>query len=279
MNVESYNKLPKRLLEKQYTLATVCHVLTLKLSNRGWLRDDVRNIEFGRSITDRVGDAMDVDESESFQTYNTTRVDFYADKIPVRDEDNNALDLIRYKLVMAVRQTIEKDEMEPYIIDKIFDAIEEADEDEEEYDVIFDGITRDDLDDIDIEREIRLEYAIDQAGGIDGYELSHNYYFNGTAVHESVYDTIHQAYRPPIMLAGTYEVVDRKPLIDTPLTEESLPHEIEDIDVTWLNFVQELRLEEMLELGGQDQLAHRRQALSIIALLSSGMYTMRQLLG
>lgn len=274
MNPEVLRTIPKRMITDPAMLGRICWNLSDRLTAGRWNSKFVRGTDFSRSQSERIGYGTMVADTEIDPTFNDTHIDFYASKNSIENDNGRIIDMASYRLMMSVSQSVGEAEVPPHVLDEIFEDQDENDE----TDSILDGLERDQLQEVEIMREQTVTYEIRDNGEIESYALTYEYTFDDETVHEIHYDSdMGTRITAPIRLAKTGEVVDVRPAILLYLSEAQLETEIKDMDASWLHFIHETTMGEIASFGAQDQYQHRHQALAMIGLLSSGLFTLREL--
>jgi len=276
MNLESMRPVPKKLITEPEILGRVCWNLANKLTNEKWVLDATRNMEFSRSLKEQVGGVATYTEDAEIQpVFNGIHAEFYGTKHVVEGYKGNPADFDTYRLVLAVNQSIDQSEIPPNVLEEIFEAKgDESDDDSDGVDSIFDVIERDNLDSFEIIREQVVRYDVSGNGDIDTYDLTYTYSIDEEEVHEASYSSEYgMRITAPVTLAETGEEVDRKPAITLLLTNAELEREVKNMDESLYH----LAFAELASFGAQDQEQHRHQALAIISLLGSGLFSLKDL--
>lgn len=281
MNPEIMRPIPKRLLAHPETLARVCWNLSDNLTHKRWILDAVRRTDFTRSISEQIGFETYLGDTEIMAIVSDIHVGFFAKKQVVEGYRGNPVDLDSYRLTMAISQSINQSEMPSHVLDEIFEGNDDDDDDDhDDYESVLDEAHRDNLDGFDIVREQEITYDISGTGEIETYELAYTYLIDDEAVHDVTYSSEYDSRAMvPMRLGETDEVLERRPLTQVRLNDEQLEREVRDIDASWLRYVQEEGLKEIVSFGAQDQQQHRRQALAMIGLLGSDIYSLKRLSG
>ncbi|MBC7565242.1 hypothetical protein H7100_03390 [Candidatus Saccharibacteria bacterium] len=286
MNPEAMRPVPKRMITHPETLGKVCWNLANGLTHKRWILDAVRSTDLTRSISEQIGFETYVGDTEVMATINDIHVGFFASKEVVDGYNGNPMDIENYQLTMSVSQSINQSEVPRNVLDEIFDSANDYhddDDDHDEYESILDEVNRDNLDEFEIVREQEIIYNISGGGEIKTYELAYTYSIEDEQVHDVTYSSEYgQRIMMPMTLAGTGEEVDKRPVTQLRLTNEQFDRELKDVkdmDASWLRYIQEASLKEIVSFGAQDQQQHRRQALAMIGLIGSGMYSLKRLAG
>ncbi|MDB5180030.1 MAG: hypothetical protein JWN12_662 [Candidatus Saccharibacteria bacterium] len=277
MNPEALRPVPKRLITHPETLGMVCWNLANRLTNNQWILDATRGTDFTRSLSEQIGFEAFIGDNEVQPTLNDIYAAFYASKQTIEGYRGNAADIDMYKLTMSISQSIDQSEVPQQVLDEIFESKRDV-EDEDEFESVLDVVERDNLDEFDITREQVISYDITGCGDIETYELGYTYSIEDEEVHEINYSSEYGTrITAPITIAKTGEEVDRRPAVLLYLTDAQLELEVNEMDESWFQFIQERTLTEIASFGAQDQAQHRHQALAMISLLSSGLFTLRDL--
>jgi len=297
MNPEVLRPLPDRLIKRQRTLANVCFNLAFKMSGGRWYDGGVRNTQLSRTLGEEIGDetvlagerinkkvAPTPQEAAELQrlaghtidsTYSELTADFHASKRTVEDNSGNPVDLDYYRLSLSTRQSVEVDEIPGNILATIRRNKAEADRDEDDDDDVIDTPEGDALEDVTIEKETMIEYGINHTGEIDDYSMVYTYYLDDEEMFEMQYDNS-ETTRPtiPITLEGTDEPADFGPTEFNDVNETELTEDLTKIDASLTRLLEDEVFAPSFEL---DQLTHRRQALAVLALVTSNIFDIRRL--
>ena len=245
------------------------------LANGRWNERRIKEVQLHRSVTEKIGREVMAEDGRIIPPiFQDIAIDFSAQKFTA-DDDNETV--VLYKLMSTVAQDLEQHEWPKYVIDEIF-----ADADEEELEEIFGvGVTsRDEVDwsEYELKREQSVEYQYNGLGDVQQYGLTYRYSIDNNYAYETTYDSENGLRMTVPVRNNEGEVIDERPAILLYLTEANLPSEIEDLDKKWWDFIDEAAMHEMLHLGGQSPQEHAVQVMRTLALLSSGLFTTRDLL-
>ncbi|HEY8886272.1 MAG TPA: hypothetical protein VIM31_02095 [Candidatus Microsaccharimonas sp.] len=289
MNPEALRAIPKRLITNPETLGRVCWNLANQLTDKRWILDEVRDTDYLRRLREQIGFEVPLGDKEIQPTKNEVYAAFFATKQIVEGYRGNPADIDTYRLVMSIGQSIDESDVPPHVIDEIFalkasyersddDDDEDDDDDDDAFETVLDIVDRDNLDQFEITREQEIVYEITGGGDIETYDLTYTYLIDKESVHEIHYSSEEGTrITAPITISSTGEEVDRRPAILLYLSDSQLETEVEEMDESWFQFIQERTMIEIASFGGQDQLDHRRQALAIIGLLGSGLFSLKDL--
>lgn len=275
MNPEVLRIIPKRMITNPEILGRVCWNLADRLTGGRWLYDEVRASELTRMLSEKIGVGTMVGDREVFPTYNDIRAEFYAKKEAIESNDEKLIDIDTYRLVMSVTQSIDESDVPPYVLDEIFSI---KDDNDSEFETVLDRVSRNNLNEVEITREQIVIYDITGEGEVEGYELNYTYSFDDEGVHEATYNSEEGVgITSPIKIVEAGKVEDERPAMLLVLTSAQLEKEIQDLDAKWVYFMEEQAVTEIVSFGAQSSYQHRQQALAIVGLISSGMYTLRDL--
>lgn len=278
MNPEVLRPVPKRMITDPETLGRVCWNLANELTGKRWVLDSVRHASHRRSVGEQIGYETYIGDTDILPVENDININFYASKRTVEGYRGNPMDVGSYRITMTVGQSIGESEVPPYVLDEIFESKREDDDEHDEFESVLDDVERDDLDQFDITRELEVTYEITDDGTIETYEQAFTYLIEGEPVHDVTYSSEYGTrVTAPVVLATTGQEVDRRPAMLLYLSDAQLESEVKEIDASWLRFIQEDTLRELASFGAQDQQQHRHQALAMIGLVSSGMYSLQRL--
>jgi len=271
VNLERINNIPKRHANEE-GLARMSWNLASHLAGGRWYQRGVQEVQLHRSVTEKLGREVALKSGRIISPLSQdVSLDFSATKY---SGDDTSEIVTRYALMSTVSQGLEPDEMPAHVVDEIF-------EDEEDVEDIFgDTLSRQELDlnDYELSREQSVEYRFNGLGEIDHYELSYRYSIDETYAYETTYTSEDGVRVTAPVHDRNGEVVDQRPIVLLYLTEANLPAEAEDLDKKWWDFMDENAMRELLQLGGQTGREHALQAMRMLALLSSGLFTTRDLL-
>lgn len=231
-------------------LADACRDFADHLTDSRWHSRSIRYARLERMVTDEIGK-----ELGSVEPIVLTHTVVFNGFKPDRHEDAEL-----YMVRSSISQEIEEEEIPPHVLREIFGSDDEDDAEDDLQD-------EDDMSEILIEREQVLEYHIDDEGNIQDYKLEFNYKFDEEIVHTLDYDPTTEpgAITTPTLVVDGIPV-EARPVIVELLTKESADREVQDIE----NDLIELRFRN--ELGEvATPTDHIRRALSILAVVSSGM--------
>lgn len=241
-------------------LAQTCWEFSNALGEGRWGSRYVTEVEINRSVVDVIGRENSLVEP----IVSRLHVQFSA----VKHEDDDGRQE-SYRIRTASSQEIDESEIPPFVMDAIFgEHGEEVPDDLHDHDYTdLDLPDRDMLDEVVIEREHSIEYVINQDGEIIDYSIGADYLFDGDSVHDHEYrESLEQGEGFIAVNNG----IEFRPAVLTPLTKEVID-------------VESKRIEQRLaELGMQDEITegvtrvvHTKRALSMLAIISSGMLDLK----
>jgi hypothetical protein len=274
MNPEVLRVIPKRMITNPEVLGRVCWNLSNQLTSGRWNSRSVRDAGYSHSQTERLGFYTLSADSEIEPIYNRTNVDFYASKDSIEEDGGKVFDFATYRLMMSISQSVDQTEIPPVILDEIFAAKDE----DSDYNGVLEDVNRDDMSIVEMMRGQTVTYEITDEGEIESHALSFEYTFDKETVYEMQYDSSEGVrITAPIKIVGTGEVVDERPVIYTSLTNAQIESETKNLDESWVRFIGEMAFKEITSFNEQDQYQHRHQALAMIGLLGSGIFSLRDL--
>lgn len=270
MNIERLQPISNRRSQQQ-VLARTCFNLANQLTGGRWRHDKVRTTHLERSIVERQGLELLMHDVGPF--HDEVLLSFRADKY-LLDDDLEEGSGVTYTLNSSVSQDIKKDDIPRRVMDEIF---EEMDEDDELSD-LREQPDDDGFEQLEITRQQETEYTIDEDGEVEEYSSTYKYFFDNQEVHEVGYsNTNGQVLTVPIRNLRTLEVLDARPLVVPPMDEETIRTSAFTIDEDWRRFLTDRELKAAFEFSAQPLLEHRRRAMSMIALLTSGIIPLSDL--
>jgi hypothetical protein len=311
MNPINVERLPKKILRDPQALGNICVNLAFRLSGEKWNQARVRNVEFGREIIDRIigeepsnrriveavaqqtsndteTDSLEKEPLKAEPTFHTTRVNFYGVKETRLDIHDKPLDFVRYQLSTSVRQSVQASEIPERILDEIFEDYGESEDEHSqlnarEEDSVMEYATRENLDDIEIERELFVQYGIDQDGEIDTYRIDHTYYFNDEDVHGASYDTEQsREMRAERFVPLTDDDDDRaeelRPVVLGLINEAAINREARELEEEWKweSFLTRTDATDAMEIGSMTPEEHRERALGMLSLLMQDIFPIKE---
>lgn len=270
MDIERLIKIPD---EKRTNaeLLKACQRLAFGLSGGRWSEDEKHEVSFERTVTDTVGYDVGGERFGFIESVlDTTGIYFNANKIKIltgSDVDDFLIEE-RYSLSSVTGQSISFEEIPSDIVATFKDAEDDDDDDMG----LYSFMTKDDIMKSEIEREQTTEYTILEDGHIDDYSLSVSYYANDMIVHDSTYKIgfSYEDYMVPVRGRQEGLALENRPIILTVLNENRINGEVKDLDEDLRSFMLKHNLSEMLRIGGADEREHIGRALSLVALLTSG---------
>jgi hypothetical protein len=278
MNPELLKPVSNKLVNQQHKLANVCFNLAFRLTGERWHKKEVRNTQLTRTLGEEIGEELMLGTRTINSIYSEITAEFHASKREFDEAVDGSIDLDYYRLSLSSRQTVQEYEVPTNILDEIFDG----GDDDETYDPdhqsdgsILDYTDRDSLDDLEIEKETMVEYGVNHIGEIDEYKITHTYFFDDEEVYSTEYDNEESTRLvAPIYLDGEEEPIELRPVIYQTSTNEGIIREVEHVDVSFIQLIEDETFNDALKL---DQPAHRRQALSILALVTANIFDIRDL--
>lgn len=268
MNIEKFHPIPDRLATEQAVAAALGN-LTEKLGHGRWYQDDVRRVSMSRTVTEMLGGFPTDDDTIAPPIYNDVKIDFNAQKWPVRDEKGLRFDVVEYSLMTTVNQDINQDEVPEGIRQEV---LEDSDEDD-----WANGVTSEDLSFYDLSRQQTSIYTIYETGECKDYQIRYSYLADGYEWYEQSYASDDAVLmKAPVHLADG-SAIDYRPSFLSLLTEGSMVSDSQRIDQEWQDFVAQQAFGEMTEFAGQTPQERSRRVLAGVALLTSGIYSWRSL--
>ena len=259
-------------------LGRVCWNLANRLTDGRWILDEVQGTDFSRTVSEKIGQRSFLSDKEIMPTLNDIHIGFFASKEVTKGYRGNPVDIDSYQLSMSIDQTIDQSEIPPYVLDEIFEQVEELNDVHDEFDTEFDIPDRDNLDEFEVIRRQKITYDVSTSGEVTSYDLNYSYSIDDIEVHEVDYCSEYGARLTiPIKIGKSGEEVDQRPINVLFLTDAKIDTETGDLDTSWLEFINEGTLREITSFGAQSQSEHRHQALAMVGLLTSGIFTLKNL--